>query len=103
MIMLTMTGRARRFRIRTTAWARGQVRHPVPGAQKGRVMPAKGSTPRGGFEPRPRVLLLELRERTSEKGWLGRANVIAFAEQDPEEQDRIVWKFYVEPGAGACR
>ena len=61
-----------------------------------------------GYQPRARVLLCELRERTSEKGrrymsgWLGRANVIGFAE-DKDEQDRTVWRIYLEQGAGASK
>ena len=69
--------------------------------------PADTITRGAGYRPRARVLLCELRERTSERagryvtGWLGRANIIGFEGRD--DQDNVVWRIFVEPGAGAGR
>ena len=55
-----------------------------------------------GYQSRPRVLLLELRERVSQKGnkylcgFLGKAGVVGFAEE-VDDRGQTVWRLYVEP------
>lgn len=58
----------------------------------------------------PRVLLMQLSERTSAKGnrylsgWLGRASVVAFLDEQPDKFGNPVWDVFVstpEPRADA--
>ena len=54
-----------------------------------------------GSASKKRVLLLELHERTSQRGtrylsgWLGKASVIAFAEET-NERGETLWQLYCE-------
>jgi hypothetical protein len=57
----------------------------------------------------PKVLLLELRERTSAKGtrylsgWFGKARLVAFA-GEPDETGHRVWSVYAsEPDTGPAK
>src|SRR3954471_7121800 len=77
--------------------------------------PGKPSTRHARREPRPvtagpRVLLLQLSQRTSAKGnaylagWLGKASVVAFQAEEPDKWGNPVWDVFVstpEPRAEA--
>ena len=58
----------------------------------------------------PRVLLMQLSQRTSAKGnaylsgWLGKASVVAFQAEEPDKWGNLVWEVFVstpEPRAEA--
>src|SRR4051794_14466644 len=68
--------------------------------------PGKPSTRHARREPRPvtagpRVLLLQLSQRTSAKGnaylagWLGKASVVAFQAEEPDKWGNPVWDVFV--------
>jgi hypothetical protein len=51
----------------------------------------------------PKVLLLELSERISSKGWkymagwLGKASVVAFEAEEPDKFGNKMWRVFVSP------
>jgi len=63
----------------------------------------------GGRLREPRVLVLKLRQRTSERGniyldgWMGQAKLLGFKEVEPDEYGNEVWSVYAvtpQPKAG---